>query len=201
MSAPMMVQTISSSSFHLCQNIITKQFPNVILTHLLQKQICKCSRQARTLFTLNNVQNATVYNAKKIGTIMIPLMNNSSISKLTIKTNIFLNYSGTYCFCNSSKNRNIHTSHNRLNSVEHKCWKCGKVSLVEKGVFFCECGIIQKPTEDLNLFAVLDIEESFQIDTEKLTRKYKLLQGKLHPDRFTLKSEVIFFCRTDIIII
>ena len=37
----------------------------------------------------------------------------------------------------------------------------------------------------------MGFEESFDIDVEKLSRFYKDLQKKLHPDKYSRKSEVI----------
>lgn len=71
------------------------------------------------------------------------------------------------------------------------CWKCNRVTDRVKEMFFCApCDIIQAPDPTANYFEVLGIEESFKVDTEALSQRYRFLQTKLHPDKFVIKSEI-----------
>ena len=70
-----------------------------------------------------------------------------------------------------------------------KCWKCGKDTDVDKEMFFCQCGVIQE-VDKLNYFQILRLPEEYDVDLESLSNKYKNLQKQLHPDKFSLKSEV-----------
>ena len=70
------------------------------------------------------------------------------------------------------------------------CWKCGKQVDAVQNMFFCECGIVQSPSESFNYFEVLGVETSFKQDSRQLTEIYRNLQRQLHPDRFSQKSEV-----------
>lgn len=67
------------------------------------------------------------------------------------------------------------------------CWNCGHKSSELKD--FCnECGVIQPIREGSNYFDILRIMKGFNINSKHLTKDFRMLQGKYHPDRFTLKS-------------
>lgn len=67
------------------------------------------------------------------------------------------------------------------------CWNCGHTSAELKD--FCdECAVIQPIKKESNYFDILRITKGFNIRSKHLTRDFRMLQGKYHPDRFTLKS-------------
>lgn len=76
------------------------------------------------------------------------------------------------------------------NKVTQNCWKCGKVVDPVNEQFICECGVLQPPVGNRTFFEVLGVETKFDIDTVELTKKFRNLQSKLHPDKFGTKSEV-----------
>ncbi|KAK2910965.1 hypothetical protein Q8A67_003098 [Cirrhinus molitorella] len=86
--------------------------------------------------------------------------------------------------CNAVK------GHLTLNSfstvtVNKLCWKCGSSA----GLFFCSsCNVIQPPDDKTNYFDILNCEQKFSLDTQKLQKKYVELQRALHPDNFSQKS-------------
>jgi len=56
--------------------------------------------------------------------------------------------------------------------------------------FFCPvCNIIQPPSKKMTYFELMGSSTAFDIDTTQLNEKYKELQWKLHPDRFSDVSE------------
>ncbi len=66
------------------------------------------------------------------------------------------------------------------------CWSCQSPKGSEP--FFCKhCGIIQ-PFSPLSAFALLGVEERFELDENQLEQKYFALQQQLHPDRFAAKT-------------
>lgn len=67
------------------------------------------------------------------------------------------------------------------------CWNCGYTS-AELEDFCNECTVIQPIKEESNYFDILRIKKGFNISNKHLTRDFRMLQGKYHPDRFTLKS-------------
>ena len=71
----------------------------------------------------------------------------------------------------------------------HSCWKCGRM-LNGTEQFFCECGVVQPPSTERTLFEIVDLPTDFDLDVKKLQERYRQLQQSLHPDRFTLKSQV-----------
>ncbi|XP_071096612.1 iron-sulfur cluster co-chaperone protein HscB-like isoform X1 [Haliotis cracherodii] len=85
--------------------------------------------------------------------------------------------------------RMFSTSTVRLYSSGRKCWKCNKDTSSSSELFFCECGVVQAPIRDMNYFSLFGIDITFDIDEQSLSRMHKDLQMKLHPDKFTLKSE------------
>ena len=71
------------------------------------------------------------------------------------------------------------------------CWKCGKKRDFDKEIFFCFCGAILPPSDAPTYFDLLGMKQTFELDTDVLTKKYKDLQRILHPDKFSQKSQVI----------
>ncbi|XP_058888905.1 iron-sulfur cluster co-chaperone protein HscB-like isoform X2 [Acipenser ruthenus] len=68
------------------------------------------------------------------------------------------------------------------------CWNCGE-SLQQTHTYFCTtCKVLQPPDEDRNYFDIMDCENSFAVDIQKLQRTYRNLQRSLHPDNFSQKQ-------------
>lgn len=85
----------------------------------------------------------------------------------------------------------IHPSLTRsfVNSVSPPCWNCGQTERESK--FFCQkCKALQKPSNNYNFFHLLDVKETFEIDTNELSKKFRQLQSLLHPDKFSNASNV-----------
>lgn len=78
------------------------------------------------------------------------------------------------------------------NKKTFTCWNCGKKRDADKEIFFCFCGAILPPSDRSSYFDLLGMKQSFELDTELLTKKYKDLQRILHPDKFSQKSQVKF---------
>lgn len=78
---------------------------------------------------------------------------------------------------------------NHTNRAERQCWKCGRTTEKQE-LFFCECGVVQSVAE-VDYFRLFGIEQTFDIDANDLSVRLKELQKILHPDKYTLKSEVL----------
>ncbi|CEP02045.1 unnamed protein product (mitochondrion) [Plasmodiophora brassicae] len=64
------------------------------------------------------------------------------------------------------------------------CWKCEHH--LKCPVAFCPgCKTIQPPPQKKNVFQILGVEESFDVDLSKLSERYKQMQKSIHPDRFS----------------
>ena len=70
------------------------------------------------------------------------------------------------------------------------CWKCGRCVDDNKERYFCVCGVVQPPVTNRSLFDVMGVEETFDIDPQELSEKYRNLQRFLHPDKYSQKSDV-----------
>lgn len=69
------------------------------------------------------------------------------------------------------------------------CWNC-KALITSAIEFFCpSCNIIQRPLKKTTYFEIMDSPKTFDVDTVQLNDKYKELQWKLHPDKFSDVSE------------
>lgn len=68
-----------------------------------------------------------------------------------------------------------------------KCWSCS--AEIKEADFFCpSCNIIQPPSQS-DHFSRLAMPRDFDLGIKKLEVSYFSLQTKLHPDRFSRKSE------------
>ena len=54
---------------------------------------------------------------------------------------------------------------------------------------FDDQGKVMKPSASLDYFTAFGLDRRFALDTEELSKTYKALQKKLHPDLFSLKQE------------
>ena len=89
--------------------------------------------------------------------------------------------------------KTIAQRYSTASETERNCWKCGVSNRSYEELFFCKCGIVQRLPDDITYFEMLNSAQQFDIDTGHLSQVYKDLQTRLHPDRFTLKSQVLCF--------
>lgn len=69
------------------------------------------------------------------------------------------------------------------------CWKCGLNMGPDK--FFCsKCNTVLEPDHKMSFFDVLGVKQKFDIQPTELILKYRQLQNRLHPDKFSGKSQV-----------
>ena len=67
-------------------------------------------------------------------------------------------------------------------SSSKSCWNCNKK--IDNNAFFCEsCKKVQKDFK-VNPFKTFSLEKKYEIDLEKLEKRYLELQQLLHPDKF-----------------
>ncbi len=66
------------------------------------------------------------------------------------------------------------------------CWAC---PVRHSCTMFCQsCGAIQPPATS-NPFELFELPETFNVDIAQLETRFKALQRRVHPDRFSCKSE------------
>ena len=75
-------------------------------------------------------------------------------------------------------------------ACKRKCWNCGRDTDSIKELFFCHCGVVQSPAVELTFFDLFNVDKSFDVDLKKLGEMYHHLQKRLHPDKYSQKSEV-----------
>lgn len=68
----------------------------------------------------------------------------------------------------------------------HACWSCH--GPITAAALFCHvCGAVQ-PSRQHDAFARLGFPGRFEIDAAEIDKRYRGLQQRLHPDRFTKRS-------------
>ncbi|PIK48651.1 putative iron-sulfur cluster co-chaperone protein HscB, mitochondrial-like [Apostichopus japonicus] len=86
----------------------------------------------------------------------------------------------------------------RLCSTSSRCWNCNAVlsnDQFQKSPFFCfSCHGIQPVDENISHFQRMEWWEkhhktNYDLDVSRLQKFFRELQSKLHPDRFSQKSE------------
>ncbi len=73
------------------------------------------------------------------------------------------------------------------------CWSCKRLfdeKQSKKLVCPCSKEIIQPVNKNINYFELFDLPINFNIDQKVVTRSFRNLMRVLHPDKFTMKSEV-----------
>jgi len=71
-----------------------------------------------------------------------------------------------------------------------ECWQCGRNIDDVAERYFCDCGVVQPPLAARSYFDVMGVKETFDIDLNELTEKYRGLQRILHPDKYSQKCDV-----------
>ncbi|KAL4437292.1 hypothetical protein ABPG75_004431 [Micractinium tetrahymenae] len=74
-------------------------------------------------------------------------------------------------------------------AYERTCWQCG-TPLSAHDQFFCpECESVQPASGDPQYYQVFDLgEQRFDVDAPDLEQRYRALQRRLHPDKFSTAS-------------
>ncbi|XP_022115068.1 iron-sulfur cluster co-chaperone protein HscB [Pieris rapae] len=70
------------------------------------------------------------------------------------------------------------------------CWSCGKDTTLVSNLFCSNCKSLQKPDNVDNYFKLMGIDESYDLDEEDLSKKYKQLQRYLHPDKYANRNNM-----------
>ncbi|OUC46985.1 Fe-S protein assembly co-chaperone HscB [Trichinella nativa] len=74
--------------------------------------------------------------------------------------------------------------------LQVNCWHCHSLRDCISDPFFCRtCSFVQPPILCKNYFDFFGLEPSYNLDVSVLTSRFRSLQSRLHPDRFTQKSE------------
>ncbi len=67
-----------------------------------------------------------------------------------------------------------------------RCWSC-PVRTPHHALFCKHCGVIQPPAKQ-DYFSLFKVPLSFNVNEAELDRRFKQLQTKIHPDKFSCKS-------------
>ncbi|CAF0843446.1 unnamed protein product [Brachionus calyciflorus] len=82
---------------------------------------------------------------------------------------------------------------NRISLTNYNCWSCKKeLTEKESKLQFCPCEIntILPVNNKINYFELFNINMEYNVDVKLLTKNFRQLMKKLHPDLFTLKSDL-----------
>ncbi|CAG5130975.1 unnamed protein product [Candidula unifasciata] len=168
--------------------------------HLVYKMHYSSENFGSRLLYLNkfsNLSNCTtqVNNRTTETTIKLQAVNcvNRIITVPLFHHNIFVSYS-------LAQLRKFHTEHNKgrlcmksspllFSHCQRHCWNCGRNTNPTRELFFCDCGVVQKPACELTYFDLMQLKPSFDIDTKSLGDMFRETQKRLHPDKFSGKKQ------------
>ncbi|XP_050353589.1 iron-sulfur cluster co-chaperone protein HscB [Nymphalis io] len=70
------------------------------------------------------------------------------------------------------------------------CWSCGNsITTMVSNLFCSNCKVLQRPDKSENYFKILGVKETYDLDENELSKKYKELQKYLHPDKYANRGE------------
>lgn len=178
--------------------------PGRVLTAHLNSLRRKATRkhvisQSQKLF-IPSFSSCEVLTDCKRGFSVLPqkktLMKNHNKDGLTTTTNLqSLNLNIGQVICH----RNFYCSERK--DQQRTCWRCN-TSLLQQGAtrnvdfvdkFHCpetQCGVLQPPCNNMNYFEQLGLAIDYDLDTKSLTRRYRIIQSRLHPDKAAQLSKV-----------
>eukprot|EP00048_Salpingoeca_helianthica_P025063 m.37492 g.37492 ORF g.37492 m.37492 type:complete len:224 (+) comp9827_c0_seq1:42-713(+) len=70
-----------------------------------------------------------------------------------------------------------------------QCWSCEKAATLGDKFFCGGCGTIQPHCPKQTHFEALGCPQSFSLSTGELDKHYRTLQRRLHPDKFSMRTE------------
>jgi hypothetical protein len=83
---------------------------------------------------------------------------------------------------------------NKGNVLKYNCWSCSKaLSDTQCRSFFCPCEkkkILPVPIRNTSYFDLFGLKPEYNVDKEALTKNFRQLMRKLHPDLYHQSSEV-----------
>ena len=89
-------------------------------------------------------------------------------------------------------------------TLSYNCWSCDRyLNEKEFKLFFCPCSKskILPPLTDSqlqrNYFEIFGLSVDFNLNKRELTKSFRKLMQKLHPDLFAQKDEVFYFCKIE----
>lgn len=188
-----------------CKSLFISSSQQIAMAHTFLKSVMPrnnisgCLRVLRLplpLPCLFIISNSRSYSSRSKLSFSSLLVSHVSLSSSLVshlpnkrgKDSISLNFNSIHF---KSLSRNFHKSSSFCHNTETKtkCWKCGGDTNSKTELFFCDCGVVQKPV-DVTYFQLLQIKQSFDIDVKSLGQIYRNMQSRLHPDKFSTKSQV-----------
>lgn len=83
------------------------------------------------------------------------------------------------------RNNTIRNSLFRQVRFSSNCWSCGKdVKTLVSNLFCSNCKALQSPSSKENYFQIMGVKETYDLDENDLSSRYKELQKYLHPDKY-----------------
>lgn len=82
---------------------------------------------------------------------------------------------------------------NQSTSSSASCWSCdNKLTEQETRAFFCPCAtkVILPVNSENSYFDLFGLNVNYEVEKKDLVKKFRASMRQLHPDLFTLKSEV-----------
>jgi len=87
----------------------------------------------------------------------------------------------------------------QMNAFNYNCWSCGKnLNENDSRLFFCPCSkskILPPVTDEKlkrNYFEIFGLKADFNLNKKELTKSFRKLMQKLHPDLNAQKEDVYF---------
>ncbi|XP_043646418.1 iron-sulfur cluster co-chaperone protein HscB isoform X1 [Drosophila teissieri] len=68
------------------------------------------------------------------------------------------------------------------------CWNCQKKSELKQNMICSDCGHLQDVNSGINYFKLLSFPIEFSLESQKLTRSFRLLQTIVHPDKYSNRT-------------
>ena len=90
---------------------------------------------------------------------------------------------------------NGEVTRNLSSNKDTNCWSCSKpLTENETKSFFCPCEkrVILPVNPSTNYFDMFDLNVEYPIEKKQMVKKFRDHMKKLHPDLFTMKTEVKF---------
>lgn len=82
----------------------------------------------------------------------------------------------------------FHMSGVSYSKEKRRCWNCSS-SLDFEDMFCQSCNSLNRIDDCVSYFEIFGQPEKFNLNVQELSKKFKLLQTKLHPDKYSVKSE------------
>ncbi|XP_067935520.1 iron-sulfur cluster co-chaperone protein HscB-like [Watersipora subatra] len=156
---------------------------------------------SRAAFTINTKPWTNIYNDSRLTTQLLLVSKATTNAPNALLSRVAFHVTNTHTAKTCKLPKSFYSTHSSQEVGKSvNCWKCGNLLNVPPNddyiehpadQFYClhkACGVLQ-PAQDINHFEQFQLPVNYELDTQNLTKLYRRIQHRLHPDKAVQLSQ------------